>query len=159
MFAGISSVLKGHVQQSIIEADRNLTDDFAKKVLKALFLVKYIREFKATVRSVTVLMYDKFGCDQPALKQKVQAALDLLEQETYIQRNGEFYEFLTDEEKDIEAEIKGQDIESNSPSDELSKMIFEEILKTRKIRYAANKQDYPFSKKLDDRAYGPPSTS
>ena len=32
--------------------------------------------------------------------------LALLENQTYIQRNGDLYEYLTDDEKDIEEEIK-----------------------------------------------------
>ncbi|MBN0962893.1 hypothetical protein JTL92_33905, partial [Pseudomonas aeruginosa] len=35
-----------------------------------------------------------------------------LEQQTYIQRNGDLYEYLTDEEKDIEEEIKNTEVES-----------------------------------------------
>lgn len=48
----------------------------------------------------------------PAQRKKLEAALNLLEQQTYIQRNGDLYEYLTDEEKDIEEEIKNTEVES-----------------------------------------------
>ncbi len=81
------------------------------RLLKTLFLVKYVKEFKASVRNLCVLMFDSFEQDLSALREDVQEALNLLEQQTYIQRNGELYEYLTDEEKDIEEEIKSTEIE------------------------------------------------
>ena len=67
--------------------------EFAVRLLKALFLVKYVKEFKPTLRNLSVLMLDRFDQDIPALRKKIEAALNLLEQQTYIQRNGELYEY------------------------------------------------------------------
>jgi len=150
MFEGIRSALKSQIQRSILSAEKHLDNEFAIKVLKALFLIKYVKEFKPTVRNLCVLMFDKFDCDLPSLKTKIEEALNLLELQTYIQRNGEQYEFLTDEEKDIEQEIKNTDVENTDVSDELAKIIFENVIKNRKIRYE-NGQDYNFSHKLDDK--------
>ena len=82
------------------------------RVLKALFLVKYVKEFKATPHNLRVLMLDTLrpGFGRPG--QTVEEALDLLEQQTYIQRNGDLYEFLTDEEKDVEQEIKNTEVDT-----------------------------------------------
>jgi hypothetical protein len=44
MFEGIRTALKSAVQQSIQIAEKNLDDPFAVRVLKALFLVKYVRD-------------------------------------------------------------------------------------------------------------------
>ena len=154
MFEGIRAALKSQIQHSIILAERNLDNKFAVRILKALFLVKYVKEFKATVRNMRILMQDSFNADIPALAEKVKEALNLLEQQTYIQRNGEEYEFLTDEEKDVEQEIKNTEVETADVLDELSKIVFDYIVKNNKIRYDENKQDYPFSKKLDDRLMG-----
>jgi hypothetical protein len=154
MFEGIRTALKTQIQSSILTAEKHLRDDFAVKVLKALFLVKYVQEFKATARNLTVLMLDHFDTDLPALRQRVEEALTLLEQQTYIQRTGEAYEYLTDEEKDIEEEIKQTEVESAAVADELGKLIFDEIIKDRKIRYDANGQDYAFTRLLDGRRFG-----
>ena len=56
MFEGIRAALKSQIQRAIIVAETHLDDAFAVRVLKALFLVKYVKEFKATARNVTVLM-------------------------------------------------------------------------------------------------------
>ncbi len=154
MFEGISTALKSNIQRAIQQAKENLDNPFAVHLLKALFLVKYVREFKATPRNLCVLMLDDFGQDLPQLRKEVEEALNLLEQQTYIQRNGELYEYLTDEEKDIEQEIKNTGVESDVVAAELERLIFDHIIKDRKIRYDENGQDYSYSRKLDDRLHG-----
>lgn len=154
MFEGIRTALKSQIQRAILVAEKNLGDDFAVQVLKALFLVKYVKEFKASLRNISILMLDNFDCDIGILQKKVEDALNLLEQQTYIQRNGELYEYLTNEEKDIEEEIKNAGIENSDVSDELAKLVFDHALKTRKIRYEDNGQDYSFTRKLDDHLCG-----
>lgn len=154
MFAGIRAALKSQIQKAVIQAENHLTDEFAIRLLKALFLVKYVKEFKPTIRNLCVLMLERFDQDLPALRQRVEEALNRLEQETYIQRNGEHYEYLTDEEKDIEQEIKSTDVDTTDVSAELDKIIFDHVIKQRKIRIGEQGQDYPFSKKLDDRLSG-----
>ena len=153
MFEGISKALRGQLQRSILVAKQNLDNAFAIKVLKALFLVKYIREFKPTIRNICVLMYDRFDSDLPTLKKQVEEALNLLEMQTYIQRNGNLYEFLTDEEKDVEQEIKDTEIETSTILQEIQEIVFERIVSDRKIRDEQYKQDYTFTKMLDDRTY------
>ena len=154
MFEGIRTALKSQIQHAVLTAEQHLGDPFAVQVLKALFLVKYVKEFKATARNVTVLMLDRFDADLPALRKRVEEALNLLEQQTYIQRTGEEYEYLTDEEKDVEQEIKNTEVETDAVSDELGKLVFDHVIKDRKIRYDENGQDYTFSRKLDDRLLG-----
>ncbi len=154
MFEGIRMVLKAQTQKAVLAAERQLGNDFALKVLKALFLVKYVKEFKPSLRNIYVLMLDSFNQDLPQLHNKVKEALNYLEQQTYVKRNGELYEYLTDEEKDIEKEIKNTEIESTEVAAELEKIIFDTIIKQRKIRYDNNGSDYPYSRKLDDRLHG-----
>lgn len=153
MFEGIRTSLKTGIQSAIRQAEQHLGDPFAVRLLKALFLVKYVKEFKPTLRNLSVLMLDRFDQDIPALRKKIEAALNLLEQQTYIQRNGELYEYLTDEEKDIEQEIKNTEVESADVMAELEKLVFDHIIKQRKIRHD-NGQDYPYSRKMDDRLQG-----
>lgn len=154
MFEGIRSALKSSIQRAIIQAENHLANPFAIRLLKALFLVKYVKEFKATPRNLRILLLDDFNQELPALKKRIEEALGLLEQQTYVQRNGERYEYLTDEEKDIEQAIKNTEVDGSEITGELEKIVFDRVVKERKIRYDENGQDYPFSKKLDDRLYG-----
>lgn len=154
MFEGIRSALKSNIQRAILQAEKHLDNAFAIQLLKALFLVKYVKEFKATTRNLSVLMLDRFERDLPQLRKQIEEALNILEQQTYIQRNGESYEYLTDEEKDIEEEIKNTEVERTLVDDELQKLIFDYALKLKKIRAEDSEQDYSFTKKMDDRLYG-----
>lgn len=154
MFEGIGLAIKSQAQSSIQTAEKNLNNPFAVRVLKALFLVKYVKEFKASVHNISVLMTERFGQDVTQLRRQVEEALNLLEQQTYIQRNGDLYEFLTNEEKDVEEEIKNTDVDSDAVADELAKIIFDQILRDRKIRPETNNQDFMFARKLDDRLTG-----
>jgi hypothetical protein len=154
MFECIRTALKSNIQRSILQAEKNLDQPFAVRLLKTLFLVKYVKEFKCTLRNLCVLMLDGFREDLPELRRKVEEALNLLEQQTYIQRNGELYEYLTDEEKDVEQEIKNTEVETADVAAELEKIVFDRVIKSKKIRYNENGQDYPYSRKLDDRLHG-----
>lgn len=154
MFEGIRTALKSAVQQSIQIAERNLDDPFAVRVLKALFLVKYVKEFKSTVRNISVLLLSEFEIDQAGQRRKIEDALARLERETYIQRNGEVYEFLTNEEKDVEAEIKTLDVDPTEISKELETLAFDTILRHRKIKHLTTAYEYSFTRRLDDHLLG-----
>lgn len=149
MFEGIRNELKGQIQNSIILAERNVSDPFTVRVLKALFLVKYFSNFKSTKRNVAVLMIDNMHLDLKQHEQKITEALTLLENQSYIQRNGDLYEYLTDEEKDVEEEIKNTDIDESAVTSLIKELLFDEIIKDTRIKYQENKIDYDFSPRID----------
>ena len=125
---GIRTALKSSIQTSILSAEKTLTNEFALQVLKALFLVKYVKAFKPSVRNICVLMQNN-AISITALKANVEEALALLENQTLIQRNGDLYEFLTDEEQDVETEIKNTKIDTQTVASELEKLIFDGVIK------------------------------
>ena len=106
MFEGIRKALKAQIQRSVLNAENQLENKFAIRVLKALLLVKYIKGFNATPRNLRVLLQESFDQNVSKLLKDIEEALNMLEQQTYVQRNGNVYEYLTDEEKDVEEEIK-----------------------------------------------------
>jgi hypothetical protein len=149
MFEGIRTALKSSVQQSIQLAEKNLGDEFAVRVLKSLFLVKYVKEFKPTARNISILLLSQFEANQTEQRRRIEEALSLLERQTLIQRNGEAYEFLTNEEKDVEAEIKAIAVDPAEIERHLDELAFGSILRHTKIRHGATGIDYPFTRKLD----------
>lgn len=155
MFAGIRSSLKGAPQRQVQLAEQNLDNPLAVRLLKALFLVKYVDGFKATVRNLTVLVYNRFGLDLPALQEQVREGLALLEQQTYVQRTGETYAYLTNEEQDIEKEIKNVEVDGSEVSDRLFQLLYLHVMKQQsKFRYSKTNQDFPLGYMLDDVAKG-----
>lgn len=150
MFEGLRTSLKGEIQNSIIQAEHGDIRDFHQKVLKALFMIKFVREFKPTLRNIAILMLDRFEMNAKRHEEMVKEALVELEQQTYIQRNGELYEFLTDKEKSIESEIKNTEVDPSEHNSLFGNFIFNSIIRDSKVRYEDNKQDYNFSRKLND---------
>jgi hypothetical protein len=148
-YEGIRSVLKPQHQHDILLSERNLSNDLAVRILKALFLVKYVKGFKGTPRNIAILMIDAFDVDLAAHGKSVQEALNVLEQNTYVQRTGDIYEFLTDDEKDVENEIKAMEVDEAAIGDLAAGILYDEIIREVKIRHEDNKQDYTFTRKLD----------
>ena len=154
LFEGIRSTIRGELQNAITLAEKNLDNDFAKKVLKALFMVKYYTNFKTTVRNISTLMIDSIHVDLKDHEKNIQVALSILENQTYIQRNGDLFEFLTDDEKDIEQEIKATDIDDQKVTELFKDIVFDEIIRDTKIRFLDNKQEYDFTSKIDGAILG-----
>jgi hypothetical protein len=154
MFEGIRNELRGEIQSTIILAEKHLDNRFAVQVLKVLFLVKYFGNFKSTKRNISVLLIDDMEVDLKKHEQKIEEALNTLENQSYVQRNGEVYEFLTDDEKDVEEEIKNTDVDDQAITQLLKEILFDEIIRDNKIRYLDNKQDYDFTSKIDGTILG-----
>lgn len=154
LFDGIEAALRPDKITPITSAPANIHDPFAIRVLKALFLLKWEKGFKATPRNVAILLIDRPDIDIAAHEKRVKDALEVLAGQSYLQRNGELYEFLTDTEKDIEVEIKNTEIEDSGVVKLLAEVIFADILRDPKVRFEANGQDYPYARKLDDHVIG-----
>jgi len=155
MYEGIKDVLQSNIQSDILQADRSIDSDLAKEALKALFLVKYVKGFHATVGNIAILLLPKFDVNLADFHKQVQEALNLLENQTYIQRSaGDLYEYLTNQEKDVENEIKSTDIDPTAPGELLASYLFDEILRDSKVKLDTNNQPYEFGKKLDDNVIG-----
>lgn len=99
-------------QISVAENHRSQIRDseFAIRILKALFLVKYVREFKSTIRNICVLLLDDLNMNMLDFCKRIEACLADLENQSYVQHVGEVYEYLTDEEKSIDKEIKDVEV-------------------------------------------------
>ena len=131
-------------------------DCFAVSVLKALFLVKYVKEFqKATVSNLTTLLISDMDEDRLALSQKVQDALDVLIHETLVQKNGDVYVFLTEEEQEIGRDINRQNVELSDIIHRTADMIYTQILTESKYKYPKFNGRYIFgyNQLVDDQPF------
>jgi hypothetical protein len=154
LFEGLRSTIRGEIQNAVTLAERQLEDPLALRILKALFLVKYYTAFKTTSRNISTLMITRMDVNLPEHEKKVTEALNLLENQTYIQRNGDVFEFLTDEEKDIEEEIKATELDETEVTSLVKEIVFDTIIRDSKIRFTDNKQDYEYTMKVDESLFG-----
>lgn len=147
-YDGIANIIRPESERLMTTA-KNQLDPFSLKVLKILFMVKYVQEFNPTLDHITTLLVDELEVNVTNLKENVKKSLSRLINETFIQKVGENYEFLTDKEKEIENEIKGVSIDDRDLNKELSDWIYDNIIVVSKFRYQPNKQDYLFTRKMD----------
>lgn len=149
------SVIIRAFDNSKINPDNKTEDVFAINVLKTLFMIKYILEIEANVENITSLMIDNIDNDRIELKERVEEALKVLQQQMLVQKNGSLYVFLTDEEQEINREIESQNVEMAEVINKVSEMIFEDIFSDKRYRYPAFNGRYAFSfnQTVDDRPY------
>ncbi|MDX9802207.1 MAG: BREX system P-loop protein BrxC, partial [Spirochaetia bacterium] len=154
MFNGIRETLNTALLSAVNVAERNLANPLAVKILKILLLVKYVRDFKATVEHLKVLLITSLDMDLAKLENEIIEALNILEHQTYIQKNGQVYEYLTNEEKDVEEEIKNVDVANDEVREFVSDMVFSGILRSAKIRFNEIDEDYAYRKMVDGETVG-----
>lgn len=153
MFDGIRNTLQGGLISQINLAEQQLGRSPAVRIIKTLLMLKYVKDFTATLDHLTTLMTETVDQDREALKIEVQTALDQLEYQSYIQRNGEEYEYLTDREKDVEIEIKNTQVEYSDIRQTIAQILVDKILKSNKLIYEENGQSYPVAVNVDDESY------
>ena len=148
------SVMIKALDNGFINPDKK-KEVFAVNVLKTLFLVKYILEITTNIDNITSLMISSIYDDRLELKTKVEEALNVLIKQKLVQKNGELYVFLTDEEQEINREIDSQDVDVAEVINKVSEMIFEDIFTEKKYRYPAYNGRYAFgfNQIVDDRPY------
>ena len=149
LYDGIRDVIRADKQQTMVTA-QNQVGPLELRILKALFLLKWVPQFKGTARNIAILLIQEPNFDIRAHEQAVKEALINLESQSYLQRSGEIYEFLTDKEKDVEQEIKRTEVADSVVIKNLHGIVFDDVLRSIKIRFEDNGNDYPFAQKIDD---------
>lgn len=147
-YPSIKKFLDTAVVRDINQAsEKSSISAFSIQVLQTLFMIRYVEEMKSTIDNIVTLCISEVDQDKRQLRINITDSLDALENNNLIARQGEEYIFLTNEEKEIEKEIQNTDIESSEETTELSKILFDEILKNNSnYRYPENKQDFPVSR-------------
>ena len=131
---------------------------FTVDVLKVLFMIKYVdKVVVANIDNITSLMAEGIDDDRIALKGKVEDALKVLMRQNLVQKNGDIYVFLTDEEQEINREIESQSVEMAEIINKVSEMIYEDIFTDKKYKYPAfnGRYSFHFNQIVDDRPYKP----
>ena len=156
-YPSIENFLDTAVKLTIEQAANNpsLEQPFDNNLLRVLFLIRYVEEMKANVNNLVTLCLEEIDGDRLALRRKIEESLQRLEKETLISRNGDLYSFLTNEERDINREIKNINLTDGEDSRKLGELIFSDILKDqRKFRFPLNKMDFSFNRLCDSYLIG-----
>ncbi|OGO91750.1 MAG: hypothetical protein A2Y17_13400 [Clostridiales bacterium GWF2_38_85] len=153
----IETFLDHNIRKVIIQAETNehLVAEDDLPVLKTLFLVKYIPNvLPSNLENLATVMLDNINADKIEMKKRVDASLRRLEREKLITKNGEQFIFLTDEEQDVNREIREIAIDHAEIIEKAADEIQSEIFKTeRKYRYD-ERHDFAYNFNIDDRPRG-----
>lgn len=139
----------------ITAASRNpRLDAFDVELLKVLFMIKHVNDFKGNVENLTTLMISEIDQDILELRKKVEASLRKLCDELLVQKNGDRYVFLTNEEQEAENKIRSINIDSKETQNHIAAVAFEEViaLPNNKYKYS-NRYSFSFNTQIDDRFY------
>ncbi len=154
-YSAIERFLDTTISQVVIQASTNeRLDGDDVKLLKILFMVKYLKEIRANFENLTTLSLDHIEQDRLALQERVKASLAKLERETLIQRSGDAYSFLTNEEQDIGRQIKAVEVDVGEVTTSLLDTFWDVVYPVKEFKLDAA-HSYRFIRKLDDTTKGP----
>ena len=139
----------------ITQASRNTRlNNFDVEILKVLFMIKYVNNFSKNIENITTLMLSNINEDRLALAKKVEASLRALCDETLVQKNGNEYIFLTNEEQAAEDAIRKMHVDPTDIVNYIAQVAFEEIVVLPNNKYRYNhRYQFSFNQKIDNRAY------
>lgn len=140
LYEGLAGELKGDAVSPIDLCTNNFGEDAAQtelavRLLKALLMVKYVKGFRGTARNLRVLLLQSLDQDTNELEQQIRETLNALEAQSYLQREGDSYEYLTNEEKDVESEIRREPVQQEDVSKQIAKLLVEDVISQCKVRY------------------------
>ncbi|MFJ8513823.1 BREX system P-loop protein BrxC [Lysinibacillus xylanilyticus] len=133
-------------------------DSFNIDLLKVLFMIKYIKELPANIDNIATLMVTHIDEDKLQLKEKIKVSLRKLISQTLIQKNGDYYLFLTDDEQDINREIKQMNIDEDIVKRELANYIFQDLYDDKRFNYS-REYSFTYNQKMDEKNYGNQTSS
>ena len=127
-------------------------EQYDVSILKLLYLIRYVDDIKANVDNITTLMVDDIRADKINMRKSIQESLDRLVSQNYIARNGDTYTFLTDDEQDIERDIRNTPVDSATIVHSISQIIFGDLYVSKKFKYG--KYDFPYDQIIDETTIG-----
>ena len=147
-YSTVESFLDPIIVKTITHAEKNdqLTNPGDCDLLKILFMIRHVTELPPTLDNLVVLSISNIDEDKLGLRHQVAESLKRLEEQTLIDKSGDAYHFLTNEEQMIDREIKNIDIEAHQILDEIYNVIYNtnDICPTKY-------KEHKFNKSVDDK--------
>ncbi|NBG87676.1 BREX system P-loop protein BrxC [Isachenkonia alkalipeptolytica] len=147
----IETFLDHDVRTVMIHAeDNDRLNSFDVEVLKLLFLIKWVEEIPANIENLATLLVKNIDDDKIEIKKAIEQSLGKLIRETLIQKNGQEYIFLTNDEQDVNRQIQEIQVDIKEVIKEIGEEIFTGIYGENKFKYN-HKYHFSFNKIIDDR--------
>ena len=124
-------------------------EQYDVSILKLLYLIRYVDDLRANVDNIAILMVDDIRADKINMRKAIQESLDRLVRENYVARHGETYTFLTDDEQDIERDIRNTPVDSAAIVQSIAQIVFGDLYVSKKFKYG--KCDFPYDQIIECR--------
>jgi hypothetical protein len=155
----VETFLDHNIRKVISDAETNsrLNPAYDIPVLQTLFMIKYIPDrCPATIENLATLMIQALDDDVIENRKNIDESLRRLVAEKLVEKNGDSYVFLTDEEQDVNREIREIAISRSEILTEMSRIIFD-ILFGVNTKVSFDKlHDFGFNRYIDDMTIGTP---
>ncbi|MCL5289452.1 MAG: BREX system P-loop protein BrxC [Firmicutes bacterium] len=151
----LESFLDTPVKSTIHKAkNRDGIEPFDLDVLKTLYMIKGIDGFPASPENITTLLVDHLDAIKNEIERRVTRSLDKLIRHVLIQHNADHtYSFLSDEEQEINQEIKKTPLDNSKVLQDMTKVFFNDIYPQTRYRYPGGR-DFEFNRRFDSHTLG-----
>lgn len=136
-YSTIRQYLESTIVQTITKAESRAANNeglYAEDVdiLKVLYLIKGIDHIQATPSNISALLLTRIDAEQNEMA--IKESLNRLEQTMFIEKHADgTYSFLSDEEQEINSEIRNVEINSIKIKENLAEIFFSEMYNKAKF--------------------------
>ncbi|MFB4169021.1 BREX system P-loop protein BrxC [Virgibacillus sp. JSM 102003] len=161
-YPSIRDYLESSITGTIARAqDRARNDEGLKeydvKVLQVLYLIKGIDEIKSAPSNIATLMVETIYDERQPLEYKIKESLNRLQTAMFIEQHADgSYSFLSDEEQEINREIRVEEYNSAAVKERLGNLFFNVMYRHPKYEYKHNEQTkhFDYNKRFDSYVKG-----
>lgn len=129
--------------------EHDVIEEYDVAVLKLLYLIRYVDDFKPNIENISILMIERIDVDKVELRKKIGESLERLYKENYVSRNGDCYTFLTDDEQDVSRDIRNTVVDIQDIIQKIGEFIFGDFYGLKKFKYD-EKHDFDYDKIVDN---------
>ena len=149
----IEAFLSWEIKRTINWAkDNSMLEIMDSDVLKVLFMIRYIDQVPCDLENITTLLIWNIDEDKQDLRNRVKKSLDRLLSQFLIHKNWDEYLFLTNDEQNINKEIKSEEVDKFELLKHIWDVVFNDFYKLRNYSYSTSNV-YEFNKFVDDYEY------
>ncbi|MEG6534400.1 BREX system P-loop protein BrxC [Caldifermentibacillus hisashii] len=157
-YPSIRSFLETTITQTITRAEDRAKNNEGLKledvdVLKVLYLIKGIDKIKATPSNIATLLLGSIYDDHDDYH--IKESLNRLEQAMFIEKHADgTYSFLSDEEQEINKEIRNVEVNPIKIKDQLGDLFFTKLYPKPKFEYRKDTPPFDYNKRFDNYTKG-----
>lgn len=131
--------------------------EYDVKVLQVLYLIKGIDEIKAMPSNIATLMVETVYDERQPLEYRIKESLNRLQTKMFIENHADgSYSFLSDEEQEINREIRVEEYNTAAVKEQLGNLFFNVMYPQPKYEYKHNEQvkHFDYNKRFDSYVKG-----